>query len=203
MTTTITITAAGEQGCGKTRTLELIRDALQLAGITGNVKDFSEHHLVIQEGFEGFSFEIANPTPSPLFGIFKEIAKERRYQEGKWGNTTDDTKNTPWMWVSYIAGYATRWMQGEFSITKSSADRFRSSMIKTATTCAAAAESLDRQRQANGAAFYEEADPEPITWRIDPSLDAGYNRGPEPFGRRESARMIREHIVGRNTSIPR
>jgi hypothetical protein len=59
------------------------------------------------------------------------------------------------MWAAYIAQYATRWMAGTFSITRSITDAFRTSMIKTAAIAVAAVESIDRQREANGSTFYE------------------------------------------------
>jgi hypothetical protein len=65
--------------------------------------------------------------------IFKEINTERTYQTDKWGVEADDTKNTPWMWVSYITQYATKWMTGCSPSPTSSADLFRTSMIKTAS----------------------------------------------------------------------
>lgn len=88
--------------------------------------------------------------------IFAQIEQEREYQQKRWGNTTDDTLNTPWMWVSYIAAYATKWMVGTFLPLKADVvTDFRAKMIKTAAICVAAVESIDRQR-ANGKTFYEE-----------------------------------------------
>jgi hypothetical protein len=89
--------------------------------------------------------------------IYKEIEAERAYQDTRWGTSTDDAKNNPFNWVSYVASYSTKWMKGEFPpFTKTTVDAFRVSMIKTAAIAIAAVESLDRQRAAENAAFYEE-----------------------------------------------
>ncbi len=92
------------------------------------------------------------PKPS----VYDEIRAERAYQDGKWGHNVDDTMNTPWMWVSYIAAYATKWMVGTFApLSPDTVDDFRKKMIKTAAICVAAVESLDRQRKNSGKAFFE------------------------------------------------
>jgi hypothetical protein len=89
--------------------------------------------------------------------IFAEIENERSYQQDRWGNTVDDTLNTPWMWAAYVCGYATKWMKGTFlPLGRDVTDSFRACMIKTAALCIAAVESIDRQRAANGQTFYEE-----------------------------------------------
>ena len=88
--------------------------------------------------------------------IIDEIAGEREYQEKKWGNKLDDAVNTPWMWVAYIAQYSTKWMLGKFApLPKVDVDMFRIMMIKTATICVAAVESIDRQRADKGRCFFE------------------------------------------------
>ena len=87
--------------------------------------------------------------------IFKEIDEERNYQTERWGDGTDDMVNTPWKWATYIGLYSTRWMDGSFRLRDNTVDAFRKCMIKTAAICVAAVESLDRQRAANGRAFYE------------------------------------------------
>ena len=87
--------------------------------------------------------------------IIDEILAERKYQQERWGNEADDTLSTPWMWVSYITQYATRWMAGTFDIPTPVADSFRTHMVKVAAIAVAAIESIDRQRAANGKAFYE------------------------------------------------
>jgi hypothetical protein len=91
--------------------------------------------------------------------IYKEIEAERAYQDSKWGVATDDTKNNPFNWVSYLSNYSSRWMKGEFPpFTKPTVEAYRASMIKTAAIAVAAVESLDRQRAAEGKAFYEQED---------------------------------------------
>jgi hypothetical protein len=87
--------------------------------------------------------------------VYDEIKAERDYQNGKWGTLSDDNENTPWMWASYIAQYATRWMRGAFVINRDDTVKFRESMIKTAAIAIAAVESLDRQQEESGKAFYE------------------------------------------------
>jgi hypothetical protein len=89
-------------------------------------------------------------------GILKEIAAEREYQEGKWGNTADDILNLPNDYVSYISAYSTRWFPGGYlPYSPETVDAFRKSMIKTAALAVAAVESLDRQRSDGGTTFYE------------------------------------------------
>lgn len=88
--------------------------------------------------------------------VYDEVKFEREYQDAKWGNTTDDTKNLPNDWVSYIAKYATNWFGGMFPPYNTDiVDTFRSSMIKVAAIAIAAVESIDRQRVKNGKTFYE------------------------------------------------
>ena len=63
----------------------------------------------------------------PFFWISKkEIENERKYQDNKWGYQLDDT-----------------------------VDAFHIMMIKTASLCIAAIESIDRQRANSGKTFYE------------------------------------------------
>lgn len=96
------------------------------------------------------------PVTIRSMNIFGEIFAEREKQDQKWGHELDDTKNTPWMWAAYLARYATKWMTGTFApLGKDTVDDFRTQMIKTAAIAVAAVESLDRQREAQGRAFYE------------------------------------------------
>lgn len=89
--------------------------------------------------------------------ILAEVANERHYQEGRWGNTADDTKNKPNDFVAYIAAHSTRWFQGGFDpYPAAGVDAFRDQMIKVAALAVAAVESVDRQRDANGRTFYEQ-----------------------------------------------
>lgn len=93
---------------------------------------------------------------TPMSNVFHEVAAERNYQDSKWGHGSDDTLNTPWMWVAYITAYSTKWMKGTFTpLSKEIADDFRTKMIKTAAIAIAAVESLDRQREVNNKAFFE------------------------------------------------
>lgn len=88
--------------------------------------------------------------------VVQEIIKEREYQNSKWGHEADDTLNTPWMWASYIAQYATKWMAGTFlPIGSAATDNFRTSMIKVGALAVAAVESIDRQRDIKSKAFFE------------------------------------------------
>jgi hypothetical protein len=88
--------------------------------------------------------------------IFAEIVKEIDYQEKRWGTQSDDTKNRPNDWASFISHYSTRWFPGGYAPYQSmTVDAFRASMIKTASLAISAIKSLDRQRAKNGAAFYE------------------------------------------------
>lgn len=88
--------------------------------------------------------------------IWAEVSGELDYQETKWGHEIDDTKNTPWMWHSYITNYAGKWMVGSFvPLGQNTVSEFRRFMIKTAAICVSAVRSIDRQREANGKTFYE------------------------------------------------
>lgn len=89
--------------------------------------------------------------------IFAEVEERRVYQEGKWGNVSDDTRMSPWDWVAVIASYSTKWMRGLFApLPSADTSKFRKAMLDVAAIAVAAVESLDRQRFANGHAFYEE-----------------------------------------------
>lgn len=91
--------------------------------------------------------------------VLSEVAAEVGYQEQRWGTDTDDTKNTPWMWASYIAQYSTRWMAGFFlPVPRSGTDAFRAAMVKVAAIAVSAIKSVDRQRAANGSTFFEAAE---------------------------------------------
>lgn len=91
--------------------------------------------------------------------ILKEICVEREYQEKRWGNIADDTKNEPNDWAAYIAHHATRWFNGGFSpYDKQTVGQFRKQMVKVATLAVAAIESLDRQTRDGGAPFYQKED---------------------------------------------
>lgn len=90
--------------------------------------------------------------------VYDEIRAEREYQVNKWGTDADDTVNTPNDWVAYISHHASRWFKGGFlPYTGGNVEDFRTQMVKTAALAVAAVESLDRQREANGKPFYEEA----------------------------------------------
>lgn len=88
--------------------------------------------------------------------IMKGLHSELKYQEERWGHEADDTKNTPNDWATYIAHYSTRWFPNDYvPYTQETVDSFRDHMLKTAAIAIAAVQSLDRQRDANGVAFYE------------------------------------------------
>jgi hypothetical protein len=90
------------------------------------------------------------------YDIYTTLKQERMYQTAKWGNDADDTMNTPNDFVSYISNYSTRWFKGGFApYNTETVDDFRISMLKTAALAIAAVESLDRQREEGGIAFYE------------------------------------------------
>lgn len=89
--------------------------------------------------------------------ITTEILSEVKAQRARWGVGIDDTKNTPWMWASYITQYATRWMSGTFMpIPRPQTIDFRFCMVKVAALAISAIDSVDRQRANNGSTFYEE-----------------------------------------------
>lgn len=91
-----------------------------------------------------------------ILHIITEVQDEVRSQETKWGHTTDDTLNTPWMWAAYIGAYATKWMKGTFlPLNSDVVNSFRTCMVKVAALAISAVDSLDRQRDTNGTTFYE------------------------------------------------
>jgi len=90
-------------------------------------------------------------------GIAKKIMRARAVQDRMWGREVDDTKNDPWRWSTYISHCAIRWMRDPHNWTREDTDDFYDAMIETAAICAAAAESVLRQRNANGRTFYEPA----------------------------------------------
>lgn len=170
MTTLVTITAKGQPGCGKTLSLLAIERLLDDYAIAGNFLNVYHHALLSPDGdTEVLQVEMADPAELLTFfeeikevdarnRLYDEIDTELAYQFNKWGTEADDTQNTPWMWVSYITQYATKWMKGLFCFPTSITDEFRKCMIKVAATAIAAVESLDRQRAKNGKAFYEVED---------------------------------------------
>jgi hypothetical protein len=88
--------------------------------------------------------------------VYDEIRTERKYQDKRWGTQSDDRGNTPWMWDAYIALYSSKWMTGTVApLDPMVVDAFRKAMVQTAAIAVAAVESLDRQRKADGAAFFE------------------------------------------------
>ena len=74
------------------------------------------------------------------------------------GAKIDDTKNDPWRWTTYISHCAVRWMRDPHKWTREDTDDFYDAMTETAAICAAAAESVLRQRNKNGRTFYEPGD---------------------------------------------
>ena len=93
--------------------------------------------------------------PNFLDNTLAEVRAERAYQNDKWGTTSDDTRNTPFHWVAYLAKYSTGWLRGEWVFTTEATNAFRTAMIKVAAIAVAAVESLDRQRSRQGKAFFE------------------------------------------------
>ena len=88
-----------------------------------------------------------------------DVFAEMDYQETRFGpcDVTDDTKNTPFHFVTYIAKYASRWQDGSWAPFKAATvDAYRSCMVKVAALALNAIVSLDRQRANNGKASYEE-----------------------------------------------
>ncbi len=95
--------------------------------------------------------------------ILAEISYERTYQQGKYGDSKDDTYMTPDQWVADITQYATRWRPGTYLPHSAIVvDDFRANMVKVAALAVAAIESLDRQRHADGSAFYEQPVLKPV-----------------------------------------
>ena len=94
-------------------------------------------------------YPLGDPT------VFDQIMRARAVQDRMWGREVDDTKNDPWRWNTYISHCAVRWMRDPHKWTREDTDDFYDAMIETAAICAAAAESVVRQRKTNGRTFYE------------------------------------------------
>jgi hypothetical protein len=94
----------------------------------------------------------------PLCGdptVFDHIMRARAVQDRMWGHEMDDTKNDPWRWSAYISECGVRWVRDPHKWTREDTNDFYDAMIETAAICAAAAESVIRQRNENGRTFYE------------------------------------------------
>lgn len=92
-----------------------------------------------------------------MTNVLEEIKAEREYQLKKWGDEVDRTINTPNDFAAYIAHHSTRWFKGGFTpYPKNVVDDYRTQMIKTAALAVAAVEALDRQRDDQGSAFFEQ-----------------------------------------------
>ena len=78
--------------------------------------------------------------------IFGEIAREREYQDEKWGGAgVDDAENGKMEWVAYITHYATKWFPGGFPPYDLGVEAdFRTKMVKVAALAVAAIEQHDR-----------------------------------------------------------
>lgn len=88
--------------------------------------------------------------------IAEEISKERVEQDKRWTNESDDKNNCPFTWMAVIAETSSSWMVGQVSpFPKETVDSFRKAMLQTAAVAVAAIESIDRQRETNGSAFFE------------------------------------------------
>jgi hypothetical protein len=95
----------------------------------------------------------------PLCGdptVFDNIMRVRAVQDRMWGHKVDDTRNDPWpLECLHLSLCAVRWMRDPHKWTREDTDDFYDAMIETAAICAAAAESVIRQRNENGRTFYE------------------------------------------------
>jgi hypothetical protein len=89
--------------------------------------------------------------------ILDHIMRARAIQDRMWGREVDDTKNDPWRWSTYISHSAVRSMRDPHKWRREDTEDFYDAMIETAAICAAAAESVVRQRNKNGRTFYEPA----------------------------------------------
>ncbi len=86
----------------------------------------------------------------PLCGdpvVFDQIMRFRAVQSRMWGNKIDDTMNDPLRWSTFISHCAVRWLRDPHKWTRDDTDEFYDAMIETAAICAAAAESITRQRK--------------------------------------------------------
>jgi hypothetical protein len=102
----------------------------------------------------------------PLCGdpsVFEDIMRVRSMQDRLWGHKVDDTMNDPWHWCAYISYCSVRWMRDPHKWTREDTDDFYDAMIETAAVCAAAAESIVRQRNENGRTFFEPASGQRVT----------------------------------------
>lgn len=72
--------------------------------------------------------------------VFEAIAKERDYQDAKWGDT--DHLNNEYNWAGYIGAYANRSLIGTPGDDPARKAAFKKDMVKVAALAVAAIEKL-------------------------------------------------------------
>lgn len=88
--------------------------------------------------------------------ILEAISKERKRQDRLWGSEFDD-KNTPNDWVAYITNYvAAGAYDGRHE--KFTVEGFRANLLKAATVCVAAVETIDRNNGKLAKRHYDRED---------------------------------------------
>jgi hypothetical protein len=73
--------------------------------------------------------------------VLAEVAKEREYQDRKWGGQPTDDKNKPADWSGYITMYLGTAMRGA---SAEDGTEYRKNMLKVAALAVAAVETYDR-----------------------------------------------------------
>lgn len=114
------------------------------------------------------------PAPTPAdkdirTRIFVEVDAVREFERCFRATTptVDDTVMDPVRWAALIANMTFTALSQ--SLTPIEVEKFRDSMVQVAALAFAAIESLDRQRERNGKAFYERAKQPPVTRETPPS----------------------------------
>jgi len=107
----------------------------------------------MDNAYDNIEEELKKAVQRPLPNcdeIFKEIKREREYQNYKWGNEFDD-KNTSNDWIAYIAAYL-----GQVWTCPFNAEEYRKNLIKVAALAVAAVETYDRLNGEIAKTHYDE-----------------------------------------------
>lgn len=91
------------------------------------------------------STSLTDSQQAALERVFDKVSKEREYQIGRWGTEADERHNKPNDWVTYITGYAAKWLPGNFApYSRKTLEDFQTSMLKVATIAFAAIVETDK-----------------------------------------------------------
>src|SRR5262245_19409868 len=95
------------------------------------------------------------PDADMLSQVLEWVYEEAQAESDR--HESDDMLNDPGTWVTLISKHATKW-RGESRgnlMDQFTVDKFQRQIVKVAALAVSAIESLRRQREENGFAFYE------------------------------------------------